>query len=264
MSAAVTRLKARRDARSLLNDALRDPSNVCALHYACESFDAPAPGMTPRITSIVVRHSGTKENHSFSWHLVAEEMAANPGALHGVAEADVLEKRILAAFYALVAENKHCTWVAWNMRDVKFGFQALAHRFRVLGGDPLPTSHIRTLDLGALAPQLYGPDYVAGARLEGLIDLNGITKFDFLSGGEEAAAIGRGEHQRVHASTLRKVDCMTIILERIAGGTLKTNATWRSQYGLPVVGLIEVLSDSWQYKLVGAAAVLATILCLVL
>jgi hypothetical protein len=27
-------------------------------------------------------------------------------------------------------------YVHWNMRDVNYGFQAIEHRFRVLGGEP--------------------------------------------------------------------------------------------------------------------------------
>jgi hypothetical protein len=117
----------------------------------------------------------------------------------------------------------------------------------------------RQVDLGALAPAIYGVEYIPTPRLERLIDLNAITKRDFLPGEQEPAAFRAGEYLKLHLSTLRKVDAIADILNRIWDGTLRTNATWRRMYGSRVVGLVETVTDHWIYKLLGAIGIIVSL-----
>jgi hypothetical protein len=73
-------------------------------------------------------------------------------------------------------KNSHCIWVHWNMRDINYGFQAIEHRHRVLGGSPterLPEE--RKFDLARALVSIYGVGYASHPRLQNIVKLNKIT-----------------------------------------------------------------------------------------
>jgi hypothetical protein len=72
------------------------------------------------------------QTESFSIHTLAElkHIPITDIANHY----DSLEKSMLDEFSEYLKANIHCTWVHWNMRDINYGFQAIEHRHRALGG----------------------------------------------------------------------------------------------------------------------------------
>ena len=243
-------LQRRRQSRETLASLMDNSEHVIVIHYSCESFYDRPDGTSPRVTSIAVRNLGTAQTMSFSIHQVAERQG------YSIAEIDdhydELEKQMLDEFYEYVRTHQGFTWLHWNMRDINYGFQAIAHRYQVLGGEPVTIEESRLVDLARLLVAIYGIDYIGHPRLLSLVDKNGISKRDFLTGAEEAEAFQKKEYVRLHLSTLRKVDMFADIAERANHGILKTNATWWDLYHLHPEAASEWLREHWIPTLIGA------------
>lgn len=212
-----------------LDRLFSDASNVWVIHYSCESFYDRPNGASPRITSIVVRRLESGQAISFSIHQIAEK--------HGVSFEDIqahydrLEKQMLEDFYGHIGSHRGMKYMHWNMRDANFGFAALDHRFRVLGGTPVIVEEEKKFDLSRLLIDIYGVGYINHPRLDSLLKLNSITPRDFMTGQQEAEAFETGNYVGLHQSTLRKVDVLANIAERAHNRQLKTNTSWWEMHG---------------------------------
>lgn len=242
MGSASIRIKKRKRALQTINELLNNSGNLLIIHYSCESFYDIKDGHTPRITSIAVRYYKTAQTKSFSIHKIAERK----GKLNEVETYyDQLEKEMLKEFFEFVTQHMQYNWVHWNMRDINYGFEAIENRYQVLGGKPTHIDDSKKFDLARLLVDMYGLRYIGHPRLEKLIEKNGIGKKDFLAGAEEANCFEKKEFVRLHQSTLRKVDILNTILEKIEDGVLKTNAKLREIYGLSPQGIFEMVKDNW-------------------
>jgi hypothetical protein len=192
-----------------------------------------------------MRNLGTGQTQSFSIHKQAEVAGVPSGSI--TEQYDRLEREMLTDYFEAVRTHQGYSWVHWNMRDVNYGFAAVEHRMRVLGGAPVPIDDSRKFDLGRLLPALYGMKYIGHPRLESIVDKNSITRRDFLTGKDEADAFNAGEYVRLHQSTLRKVDALASILERAVDGRLKTNAKWYDRYGLSFPAIGEIMKEHWTF-----------------
>jgi hypothetical protein len=241
------RIKKRKDALKELNELVQRDSNLLLIHYSCESFYNIKDGRTPRITSIAVRYFSTAQTVSFSIHKVAEKQ----GKLDRIEEHyDELEKEMLDEFFQFVTSHNNYNWIHWNMRDINYGFEAINHRYSVLGGTPVVIHDKNKFDLARKIVDIYGSNYIKEhPRFEKLVDKNNITKRDFLSGAEEAEAFENKEFVKLHQSTLRKVDILHIIVDRIIDNELKTDSSLREVYGLTPQGFYELVKENWVYNL---------------
>jgi hypothetical protein len=252
--ATLNKSKRRKKALEKIINLADNPSHVLVIHYSCESFYDIPNGRTPRITSIAVRYFATGQTKSFSIHKVAE--------LKNVQFEDIemkyneLEKEMLSDFYNFVRNHKSYDWIHWNMRDINFGFEAIEHRYSVLGGTPEQINDEKKIDLSRYLVEIYGLRYIGHPRLQKLIELNHITDKDMLPGAHEAKAFDEKEYVKLHQSTLRKVDCLQTIVERTASGTLKTKAKFYDVYGLSPQGIAELIKDNWLFGLIWTAITL--------
>ena len=263
MGDALRRIKSRQETLRRLRDLDNRKANVLIIHYSCESFYDRPDGSTPRVTSIAVRNLDSGQTESFSIHKVAELKAISLPKI--ACHYDALEKEMLDEFGQFFQSNLHCTWVHWNMRDINYGFQAIEHRHKVLGGTPpqrLPEE--RKVDLARALTSIYGVGYIGHPRLESIVKLNKITDQSFLGGKDEAAAFEKAEFVKLHQSTLRKVDILANLLERTLDGNLKTNATWWEARGIHPQAIAEFLSEHWAWTLLAALGSIASIVALVL
>ena len=147
----------------------------------------------------------------------------------------------------------------WNIRDVNFGFPALEHRFKVLGGDPYIVPDEKKYDLARALVSIYSHNYIghgSEGRFLNVCRLNNITDKDALTGAQEAEAFTSQQYLTVHLSTLRKVDMITVIFERAEDRSLKTKASWRDVHGLHPKHVVECVKESWFYA---SIAIIATI-----
>ena len=259
---AQNRLRRRRRALHLLDEVLDQPSVVNLIHYSCESLDDRPSGTSPRITSIAVRNLGSNSTSSFSIHRVAERNGISASELEQ--HYDRFERKMLDEFDDFVRRHLNYKWLHWNMRDSNFGFEAIEHRYRVLGGTPTHVPEAQRIDLAGALIDIYGPGYAGHPRMERLIEINGMSKKDFLGGRDEAAAFESKAYVKLHQSTLRKIDIFANILARQEDGTLKTLATWKDKYGATLIGITDAATEHWLFKTLAAISIITSITCLFL
>lgn len=244
MGEQLRRFKKRQDAYKRLRELDESKGSVVCVHYSCESFYDRPDGSTPRITSIAVRNFASGQTDSFSIHKTAELRGVNAAEISS--HYDALEKEMLTEFFDYLCTHVGSTWVHWNMRDINYGFQAIEHRFKVLGGEPrVSVPEERKFDLARAMVSLYGLKYAGHPRLESIVKLNQISDKDFLNGEQEASAFENGEYVKLHLSTLRKADILANLLERAVQKSLKTNATWLESHGLHPRIITELISEHW-------------------
>lgn len=164
---------------------------------------------------------------------------------------DPLESDMLNGYFSFLHNHSDSTYVHWNMRDDNYGFSALEHRFRVLGGNPIILQDNKKFDLARELITLFGKRYAAHTspkgrkgRLMSVIELNRIADTDALQGAEEAAAFVNGEFIKLQQSTLRKVDVLSNIFDRTHDKSLKTDASFTDRYGIHPVAIIEVARNN--------------------
>lgn len=234
--------KKQRAAWSKLDDIYGDASNVWVIHYSCESFYDRPNGASPRITSLAVKKLDSGQTISFSIHQIAETEGVEFSQIDE--HYDDLERKMLGAFYEHVGGHKGMRYLHWNMRDVNYGFAALEHRYRVLGGSPIILEDEKKVDLARLLIDIYGVGYTGHPRLQTLLAMNTIKPRDFLTGPEEAEAFETRNFVGLHQSTLRKVDILANLGERAHSRQLKTNTTWWEMHGGRVKGVVDWVADN--------------------
>jgi hypothetical protein len=254
----VRRIRSRKNALAKVSKIEQRADACVVIHYSCESFFDKNDGKTPRATSIAVRNLATGQTLSFSIHKIAEQKKiANEDIVNNF---DILEFEMLNEFYAHVETIKHCVFLHWNMRDINYGFQALEHRYKVLGGTPGLVPEDKRYDFSRALIAIFGVSYIGHPRLEKLMELNHITSSQFLKGAEEAKAFDDREFVKLHQSRLRKADVLANLFERLADGTLKTRAKWKDTYGISGESVVAYIKQHWLYALVGVAGtVVATV-----
>lgn len=216
------------------------------MHYSCESFYDYSKPNSRRITSIAVRYGGSSQTRSFSLHLSAEELKC----LEGVgSKLDECEKHMLNGFYDFVKEhNKAYNWIHWNMRDSNYGFEAISHRFKVLGGVPVSIEDERKFDLSPALINIYGKNYSGHPRMEWLVSANNISRNAFLTGAEEAEAFAVGNFVAMHQSTLIKVQAISDIAYLARDQKLKTKSKiWRDVYCASISSWGQAFAANWLF-----------------
>lgn len=248
MGRELKRLRARKAVAQKMDNLLEQAATTLVIHYSCESFYDKTDGKTPRVTSIAVRNLASGQTDSFSIHQIAEKEGVPPGQISD--HYDNLERQMLDFFFEFIRSRQHYYWVHWNMRDVNYGFAAIEHRYRVLGGTPIQIPEDRKFDLSRALVDLYGVGYIAHPRLEKLITKNSITVKDFLTGAQEAEAFENKEFVKLHQSTLRKVDNLANIFERTSNKYLQTDATFAERYGFKPSVIAELAKEHWLVTLI--------------
>lgn len=242
MGQAWKKVQRYRQAKSKLVELMSEANQVIVIHYSCESFYDRLDGSSPRITSIAVRNLKSSQTTSFSIHQTAERKGYSADDLEK--HYDQLERLMLDEFYDYVNRHRSYTWLHWNMRDINYGFPAIAHRYKVLQGKPEEISESRLVDLSRLLVSIYGDDYIEHPRLPSLVAKNSITHRDFLNGKAEAEAFENKQYVKLHQSTLRKVDVLSTIVERAADGSLKTDSSRKDIYGNYLIALVELVKEN--------------------
>jgi hypothetical protein len=250
------RLIEHREGNRILSDLLEKRDKVLIIHYSCESF-ITTHGRTPRVTSICIRNLGTGQNKTFSIHLQAQFECLDFNNLSDH-DYDNLEQSLLSDFYSFTDKYKDYKWVHWNMRDANYGFEAIANRYRILKGLPIFLADDRIIDF----PRVLGKIFTYGfeknqpsGRLLNLANRNGISTLNALTGKEEAEAFENKEYLKLHISTLRKIDIIETIIDRVYKNEIKINVSKKQIYGLSILGIIEIVRNSWILLLLWAVII---------
>ena len=223
MGREIKRLKKRKSTQNKMDDLWDNSNSSLVIHYSCESFYDTEEGRTPRVTSVAIRNLASGQTESFSIHKVAEQRQLPFSEIDE--RYDELEREMLDEFFDFVRSHQHFNWVHWNMRDISYGFAAIEHRYRVLGGKPIAIAEDRKFDLARALVSLYGVGYIGHPRLETLVQKNSITDMGFL-------------------------DILANIFGRTADGSLKTNASWIDKYGAHPRVFVELIREHWLWSAV--------------
>ena len=213
-----------REARDKLKDLFAYLSSVHIIHYACQSFATGQRRGSPRVTAITVRNVASGETSVFSIHREAELAGLAPVQI--LSRLDNLEYALLEKFFQFMNINRNNRFVHWNMRDATFGFTAIEHRFRVLGGTPVSLAETSKFDLARAFAEIYGSRYVEAPYLKGLATINHLSLEGYLNGPHEAEAFETGAYEQVQRSVLAKVNILFKVFHLAHDRTLKTNANW--------------------------------------
>lgn len=236
--------------RKVLKELFANPEKVSVIHYSCESFYDLPDGRSPRITSIAIRKLDNAQTESFSIHQIAEIRGTGLSGDEIEPHYNKYEKAMLDAYFGFLKINSERKFIHWNMRDQNYGFRAIEHRYRVLGGDPYIIQDDRKIDLSRLLIDLYGVNYVGHPRIENLAQKNKIEALDFMTGKQEADAFKNGRYVDLHRSTLRKVDVFCSFAQRAFDKSLKTNSSWKDAHGLSWKTAIYLAKKHWVFTIV--------------
>ena len=248
-------LESRKQSKDDLKSISKNPGNVLIIHYSCEGLGDHPDGRSNRITSIAVKRFDNGQTESFSLHKEAELTGVPYDQISK--SLDLLEKEMLTKFYSFVQKHPNHKWVHWNMRDSTFGFQAIEHRAKVLNVAPEPVEDKNKTDLSRTLINIYGKHYTGHPRQQSILEFNGISTLDFMTGEKEAEAFKEGKFTDMHRSTLRKVACHEELLRLTLAETLKTKGRFWHVYGKSPRGLILLIKEHWIWSGIG---ILATIL----
>ena len=150
---------------------------------------------------------------------------------------------MLDAYFSHVGSHRTVKYLHWNMRDINYGFAAIEHRYRVLGGDPVVIADDRKFDLARILIGIYGVGYIGHPRLQNLILINNIKPRDMLNGEQEAHAFENRNFVALHQSTLRKVDILANIAGRAHDRSLRTNTSRWEMHGGKLRTFVNWLAD---------------------
>ena len=242
MGRAWARLQKLQKAKEVVVDLTRSADHVVVVHYSCESFYDRPDGSSPRITSIAVRNLESGQTESFSIHQIAERKGFKVNTIEE--HYNELERSMLDEFYDYVRRHSGHTWLHWNMRDINYGFQAIAHRYQVLGGSPQRVQEDKLVDLSRLLIRIYGGGYIGDPKLTRLAEKNSKMHRDFMDGKSESEAFVNQQYVQLHQSTLRKVDVLANIFERTADRTLKTDSRRVDIYGNYLIAMVELAKEN--------------------
>lgn len=245
--------KRRKTALKKLEEVFERPDKVLVIHYSCESF-CKEEVSSPRITAISVRNLDSGQTISFTIYKEAETEKIQYDEIND--HYNELELIMLNKFSEYIKQKNDHKWLHWNMRDENYGFQAIAHRHTILGGIPATVGDEMKIDLARLLISLYGVGYIGHPRLEKLIKRNHITDRNFLNGEQEADAFDNKDFLALQRSTLRKVDCMCNIIERVNNSSLKTNTTWLQLHGGSLSSIMEQIKKHWVISLLSISTII--------
>lgn len=239
-------------ALAVIDRLFMDAANVWVIHYSCESFYDRTDGKSPRITSIAIRKLNSGQTISFSIHQIGELEGVPLDQI--ISQYDALELKMLQAYFQHISSHQGMKYLHWNMRDINYGFAAIEHRFKALGGAPFVIQDENKFDLARLLIDIYGVAYTGHPRLETLLKKNNIQPRDFLNGAGEAEAFEKQNYVGLHQSTLRKVDVIANIAGRVHDRSLKTNTSWWEMHGGRVRTAINWMAESRTFQLCAGLA----------
>jgi hypothetical protein len=212
------------DAHNFFREIKKHPDRFYIIHYSSQSlYDEGLDGLSPRITSIVVMHFSSRQTASFAIHAEAELLGIPKEQVE--ARLDDIERALLQRFYDFVSDkdSKDKYWIHWNMRNLTYGFEHLAHRYHRLSGNEPPNIPVpMRLNLNDILKERYGPDYAGHPRLKSLMLMNGDLDTRFLEGAEEADAFKKMEFIRMNSSTISKVEFFRYVITQAQRGKLHT------------------------------------------
>lgn len=208
-------------ARESVERIKRNRDKCLVIHYACQSLYDDREGLSPSISNIVIKDFDKEQTVSFAAHLTAEKLHIKKDDI--TAHFDQIEKALLEEFFEFVRNHGGSVWLHWNMKNIHYGFETLAHRYYILTGKNAPSIDVDSrINIASVLFGLYGEGYVGDPHIPKLMALNGGARRDFVIGADEVELFKAGEYARLHGSTLSKVSFFSDTIELVLDRKLKT------------------------------------------
>lgn len=243
------RLDDREKGLEIISKLKKENEKTLIIHYSCESF-FNLEGRTPRVTSICIKNRGNNSTKTFSIHLQAQFQKKELCCITDE-ENNYLEKQMLKEFFDFLKKHQTYNWVHWNMRNSSYGFEAIANRFRILGGTVKEIEDQFKFDLPRILSLIYTHDFEnhgpvpKKGQLLNLALRNEVSLRDALEGKEEAESFDNRNYLKLHMSTCRKVDVINEILTLEEKSKLKVKTNTFKIYGLTPEGVFEIVKNNW-------------------
>ncbi len=241
-------LQKRKKALNFISELCADAHKVLLIHYSCESLSDSNEGYSPRITSIVVRSLRGDQQKSFSIHLVAEWKKIKREEIEN--HYDLLELEMLNEFYQFAKDNTERYWLNWNMKNINYGFEAIEHRYKVLGGnEAIEIPYKIRVNIPAILSEIYGNSYEPDPKMSNLLKSNfKELNRELLTGAEEAEAFKNKQFVKLHASTLLKTNYFAKIVFLVYERKLKISGPDQVGYvhdllSRPLLGFIGIIAS---------------------
>lgn len=158
-----------------------------------------------------------------------------------------MELNMLNSFSEFVKRHSTYKWIHWNMRNSNYGFSAIKNRIHILRGNEFEISNDFKYDFSIILGLIFTYDYENDrpkGKLLQLAERNNINTSNALTGGDEATAFEEKEYLKLHMSTLRKVDIIDSIVDKVENDRLKVLSLKKSIYGLTLPGIIYLVKET--------------------
>ena len=226
----------------------KNEDSIYIIHYSCENLNDNNQGYSPRITSIAIVHIASDTTHSFSIHLVAEQLKIDRDKIKD--KYNKVEKVMLKEFNDFIQNHPDALWLHWNMSNINYGFQAIEHRYKVLTeNQSYEVSDIKKFNLSNMILDIYGKESIDHPRMSTLMKLNGDLHRDYLSGEDEVKAFENQEYFKLHKSTIAKAKWFEFMYKLLQKRKIKTSRSdWKTKINtflehiiIKILGFIAVL-----------------------
>lgn len=199
------------------------PELFYVIHYSCQNLFDENEGLSPRITSIVIRHMSTRHIESFAIHAIAEELRIYRNQIHR--KMDEIERELLIRYSEFIDSRLDSFWIHWNMRSLTYGFEHIEHRYRALCEKKMSRIPIvNRFNLNDYLAKQHGRKYTANPKMYSLMDLNGERHQHILTGNQEVNAFKKQKFLKIHNSTVCKTGFFVFVLDRLYTRKLVTNS----------------------------------------
>ena len=237
--------------KQIIKDYMTSKRDYAFIHYACQDLYNVQHDTSPRIASICVLFSGSRQVFLFSMASIADRESKDL-SLADDTILDEYELKLLTEFYSFLKTDKTAKgieyWLHWNMRDHNYGFEALSQRYLKLSGKKKVPAQIecdRRIDISSLLTRRYGIDYADHPRLQKLLEMNNIHPMNLMNGKDEAKAFDDREFIKIDRSIQAKVQAFSEIIERSANSELKTKSKLlKDIYGISPLGILQYIKEN--------------------
>ena len=217
-----------------LKNLFDNSESVFVIHWTRQNLTDNEGGVsTPRIVGIFVRSLDGAITKTFAIHLEAEKAGFTSEGIE--IYYDQLEEQVLRDFFKFTKEYSTNKWVYWDSDDPHIGFEATAHRYKVLvgkgfdGGEQEEENDIFEIpaqyrvNLNSCLKEIYGANYEKPPQFQNLIKSNneGQPISNLLTLEEEARCFMKSQYPLILLSLQNKVDFLIDVVRNTVYKKLK-------------------------------------------
>ncbi|AOH39182.1 hypothetical protein [Dialister pneumosintes] len=176
-----------KEAKQTIKEIFQRLDRYRIIHYSCQSFNRVENGKSTIIAAIAIYLPQYDRTESFDIQSTAEYLNIEYKDINKNLEK--IEKVLLKNFFEFIRKNTDQKYLHWNMRNSKYGFQALSNRYMALVHQKpeyeIPSD--KCINIAAVLENYYGVGYVSDPKIKHLIEKNfNVRPGNLLYGEEEA------------------------------------------------------------------------------